>query len=106
MPRKPLQPVRHRSGAGKDRPSEWRNGPLPPVKQTHARHSICQEDGKRAGVYHEWLEAVHWRTTVFDLSVPKLLVLAVLVVVIFGPGVLGRIAGQANRTLRGPQWGQ
>ena len=45
----------------------------------------------------------HWRTTVFDLSVGKPLVLAVLVAVIFGPGAIRLLAGQASRTLRGPR---
>jgi Sec-independent protein translocase protein TatA len=45
----------------------------------------------------------HWRTTVFDLSVGKLLVLAVLVALIFGPGVVRRLAGHASRTLRSPR---
>jgi len=37
---------------------------------------------------------------VFDLSITKLLVLAVLAIVIFGPDQLPRIASQAGRTLR------
>jgi sec-independent protein translocase protein TatB len=37
---------------------------------------------------------------VFDLSIPKLLALAVLALVIFGPNELPRIAGQAGRALR------
>ena len=36
----------------------------------------------------------------FDLSIGKILVLAVLAVVIFGPDQLPRIAGQAGRALR------
>jgi sec-independent protein translocase protein TatB len=36
----------------------------------------------------------------FDLSITKLLVLAVLAIVIFGPDQLPRIASQAGRTLR------
>ena len=36
----------------------------------------------------------------FDLSIGKLLVLALLAVVIFGPDQLPRIAGQAGRALR------
>jgi Sec-independent protein translocase protein TatA len=36
---------------------------------------------------------------VFDLSVPKLLVLGVLVVVIFGPSAAKRIAGPVGRAL-------
>jgi sec-independent protein translocase protein TatB len=36
----------------------------------------------------------------FDLSVPKLLVLAVIALVIFGPHELPKIASQAGRTLR------
>jgi sec-independent protein translocase protein TatB len=37
---------------------------------------------------------------VFDLSLPKLLVLAVLALIIFGPDQLPKIAGQAGRALR------
>jgi sec-independent protein translocase protein TatB len=37
---------------------------------------------------------------VFDLSLTKLLVLAVLALIIFGPDQLPRIAGQAGRALR------
>jgi sec-independent protein translocase protein TatB len=37
---------------------------------------------------------------VFDLSIPKLLVLAVLALVIFGPNELPKIASQAGRALR------
>jgi len=37
---------------------------------------------------------------VFDLSIPKLLVLAVIALVIFGPNELPRIASQAGRALR------
>jgi len=37
---------------------------------------------------------------VFDLSIPKLLVLAVIAVVIFGPNELPKIAAQARRALR------
>jgi len=37
---------------------------------------------------------------VFDLSFTKLLVLAVIAVVIFGPDQLPRVAAQAGRTLR------
>jgi sec-independent protein translocase protein TatB len=37
---------------------------------------------------------------VFDLSIGKLLVLAVLALVIFGPDQLPKIAGQAGRALR------
>ena len=36
----------------------------------------------------------------FDLSITKLLVLAVIAVVIFGPEQLPRVAAQAGRTLR------
>ena len=36
----------------------------------------------------------------FDLSLPKLLVLAVIALVIFGPGELPTIAAQAGRALR------
>ena len=36
----------------------------------------------------------------FDLSITKLLVLAVIAIVIFGPDQLPRIAAQAGRTLR------
>jgi sec-independent protein translocase protein TatB len=36
----------------------------------------------------------------FDLSIPKLLVLAVIALVIFGPDELPKIASQAGRTLR------
>ncbi|HKA98991.1 MAG TPA: sec-independent translocase, partial [Streptosporangiaceae bacterium] len=36
----------------------------------------------------------------FDLSITKLLVLAVLAIVIFGPEQLPRIASQAGRALR------
>jgi sec-independent protein translocase protein TatB len=37
---------------------------------------------------------------VFDLSLPKLLVLAVIALVIFGPGELPAIAAHAGRALR------
>jgi sec-independent protein translocase protein TatB len=37
---------------------------------------------------------------VFDLSLPKLLVLAVIALVIFGPDELPKIAAQAGRALR------
>jgi sec-independent protein translocase protein TatB len=37
---------------------------------------------------------------VFDLSVPKLLVLTVIALVIFGPSELPKIASQAGRALR------
>jgi len=37
---------------------------------------------------------------VFDLSIPKLLVLAVIALVVFGPNELPRIASQAGRALR------
>jgi sec-independent protein translocase protein TatB len=37
---------------------------------------------------------------VFDLSLPKLLVLAVIALVIFGPNELPKIASQAGRALR------
>jgi sec-independent protein translocase protein TatB len=37
---------------------------------------------------------------VFDLSLPKLLVLAVIALVVFGPKELPKIASQAGRTLR------
>jgi sec-independent protein translocase protein TatB len=37
---------------------------------------------------------------VFDLSLPKLLILAVLALVVFGPHELPRIAAQAGRALR------
>jgi sec-independent protein translocase protein TatB len=37
---------------------------------------------------------------VFDLSIGKLLVLAVIAIVVFGPEQLPRIAAQAGRTLR------
>jgi sec-independent protein translocase protein TatB len=37
---------------------------------------------------------------VFDLSIPKLLVLAVIALVIFGPNELPKIAAQAGRALR------
>ena len=36
----------------------------------------------------------------FDLSIPKLLVLAVIALVIFGPDELPKIAAQAGRALR------
>ena len=36
----------------------------------------------------------------FDLSIPKLLVLAVIALVIFGPNELPKIAAQAGRALR------
>jgi sec-independent protein translocase protein TatB len=38
--------------------------------------------------------------TVFDLSIPKLLVLAVIALIIFGPNELPKIASQAGRALR------
>jgi len=37
---------------------------------------------------------------VFDLSLPKLLVLAVIALVVFGPDELPKIAAQAGRALR------
>jgi sec-independent protein translocase protein TatB len=37
---------------------------------------------------------------VFDLSIPKLLVLMVIALVIFGPNELPKIASQAGRALR------
>jgi sec-independent protein translocase protein TatB len=37
---------------------------------------------------------------VFDLSIPKLLVLAVIALVIFGPNELPKIASQAGRALK------
>jgi sec-independent protein translocase protein TatB len=37
---------------------------------------------------------------VFDLSIPKLLVLTVMALVIFGPNELPKIASQAGRALR------
>jgi len=37
---------------------------------------------------------------VFDLSIPKLLILAVIALVIFGPNELPKIASQAGRALR------
>jgi len=37
---------------------------------------------------------------VFDLSVPKLLVLAVIALVVFGPSELPTIAAQVGRALR------
>src|SRR5215470_19925392 len=37
---------------------------------------------------------------VFDLSIPKLLVLAVIALVVFGPDKLPKIAAQAGRALR------
>jgi sec-independent protein translocase protein TatB len=37
---------------------------------------------------------------VFDLSIPKLLVLAVIALVIFGPNELPRMAAQAGKALR------
>jgi sec-independent protein translocase protein TatB len=37
---------------------------------------------------------------VFDLSLPKLLVLAVIALIIFGPNELPKIASQAGRALR------
>jgi len=37
---------------------------------------------------------------VFDLSIPKLLVLAVIALVVFGPHELPKIASQAGRALR------
>jgi sec-independent protein translocase protein TatB len=37
---------------------------------------------------------------VFDLSIPKLLVLAVIALVVFGPDELPKIAAQAGRALR------
>ncbi|HSZ41965.1 MAG TPA: sec-independent translocase [Trebonia sp.] len=36
----------------------------------------------------------------FDLSIPKLLVLAVIALVVFGPNELPKIAAQAGRVLR------
>lgn len=36
----------------------------------------------------------------FDLSLPKLLILAVLALVVFGPNELPKIAAKAGRTLR------
>ena len=41
-----------------------------------------------------------WSGVVFDLSITKLLVLAVLALVIFGPDQLPKIASQAGRMLR------
>src|ERR1700747_191895 len=38
--------------------------------------------------------------SVFDLSIPKLLVLAVIALVVFGPNELPKIAAQAGRALR------
>src|SRR6202035_1385725 len=38
--------------------------------------------------------------TVFDLSIPKLLILAVIALVIFGPNELPKMASQAGRALR------
>ena len=38
--------------------------------------------------------------SVFDLSIPKLLVLAVIALVIFGPNELPKIASQAGKALR------
>ena len=38
--------------------------------------------------------------TVFDLSIPKLLILAVIALVIFGPNELPKLASQAGRALR------
>jgi sec-independent protein translocase protein TatB len=37
---------------------------------------------------------------VFDLSIPKLLILAVIALVVFGPNELPKIAAQAGRALR------
>jgi sec-independent protein translocase protein TatB len=37
---------------------------------------------------------------VFDLSIPKLLILAVIALVIFGPNELPKLASQAGRALR------
>jgi len=37
---------------------------------------------------------------VFDLSIPKLLVLAVIALIIFGPNELPKLASQAGRALR------
>jgi sec-independent protein translocase protein TatB len=37
---------------------------------------------------------------VFDLSIPKLLVLAVIALIIFGPNELPKMASQAGRALR------
>jgi sec-independent protein translocase protein TatB len=37
---------------------------------------------------------------VFDLSIPKLLVLAVIALIVFGPNELPKIAAQAGRALR------
>ena len=37
---------------------------------------------------------------VFDLSLPKLLILAVLALIVFGPNELPKIAAQAGRALR------
>jgi len=37
---------------------------------------------------------------VFDLSIPKLLVLAVIALVVFGPDELPKVAAQAGRALR------
>ena len=48
-------------------------------------------------------EVVHlaWRTDVFlDLSFTKILVLAVIAIVVFGPEQLPKMASQAGRTLR------
>jgi sec-independent protein translocase protein TatB len=38
--------------------------------------------------------------TVFDLSIPKLFILAVIALVIFGPNELPKMASQAGRALR------
>src|SRR6516162_10140496 len=38
--------------------------------------------------------------SVFDLSIPKLLILAVVALIIFGPNELPKIAAQAGRALR------
>jgi sec-independent protein translocase protein TatB len=41
-----------------------------------------------------------WRLAVFDLSLTKLMVLAIIAIVIFGPDQLPKVAAQAGRTLR------
>ena len=43
---------------------------------------------------------LEWEFCVFDLSIGKLLVLAVIALVIFGPDQLPKMAKQAGRTLR------
>jgi sec-independent protein translocase protein TatB len=39
-------------------------------------------------------------TSVFDLSLPKLLILAVIALVVFGPNELPKFAAQAGRAIR------